>query len=145
MPDNTGEKQEKTRFKKGQSGNPKGRPQGVRNKASQMAEMLFANDIQDICKAMIAQARSGNVQAAKIILDRLVPSRKDTHIKIKLPEVKNSNDILRAIECVTQTVACGGISTSEGEALARILDIHARAFELYEFESRLAKLEKREN
>ncbi len=145
MPDNTGEKQEKTLFKKGTSGNPKGRPQGIRNKASQMAEMLFANDVNDICTAIITQAKSGNVQAAKIILDRLLPPRKDSPIKIDLPEIKNSTDILRAIECVTQAVANGGISTSEGEALARILEIHTKALNLYELENRLVNLEKREN
>src|SRR4051812_9769226 len=110
-----------------------------------MAEMLFANDVHDICKAIIAQAKSGNVQAAKIILDRLLPPRKDSPIKNNLPEIKNSSDILRAIECVTQAVANGDISTSEDEALARILDIHTKALNLYALENRLVNLEKKEN
>ena len=57
MPDNTEKKQEKNKFKKGLSGNPGGRPKGVRNKASLMAEQLFANDIQIICNSVIEQVK----------------------------------------------------------------------------------------
>lgn len=142
MPDNTGQKQKKIRFQKGESGNPSGRPQGSRNKASLMAEKLFSEDVQGVCKSVIAKAKSGDMQAAKIILDRLLPPRKDNPIKIELPEIKTSNDILRAIGNITQAISQGEISPLEGEALARIIDTNTKAIELYEFESRLIKLEK---
>ncbi len=76
-PENTEKKQENGRFRKGQSGNPKGKPKGARHRSSLMAERLFADEIQDICKTVIAEAKAGDMQAAKIILDRLLPPRKD--------------------------------------------------------------------
>lgn len=144
MPDNTEKKQKKIRFQKGKSGNPLGRPQGSRNKASLMAEQLFAEDIQDICKSVIAKAKSGDIQAAKIILDRLLPPRKDNPVNIELPEIKTAQDILKAVGSITQAIARGEISPSEGEALARILDINAKAIEICEFESVLTQIENRE-
>lgn len=141
MPENTGEKQEKTRFQKGKSGNPNGRPQGARNKATLLVEQLFTGDLQEICKSIISKAKSGNMQAAKIILDRLSPPRQDCPINIKLPKIKTSKDILKAIGSITQAIACGEISPLEGETLAKILDTHAKAIELYEFEKRLSQLE----
>lgn len=140
MPDNT-EKKQKIRFQKGQSGNPGGRPLGSRNKASLMAEQLFADDIESVCKAVIAKAKSGDMYAAKIVLDRLLPPRKDAPVNIQLPELKTTNDVLKAIECVTHAIATGDLTPSEGEALARVLNINANAIELYEFESMLNQLE----
>lgn len=49
MPENTGQIQEKGRFKKGKSGNPKGKPKGAKHRASLLAEKLFENDIEMVC------------------------------------------------------------------------------------------------
>ena len=142
-PVNTGQIQVKGQFPKGKSGNPRGKPKGSRHRSSLIAEQLFADEIQDICKIVIEEAKAGDMQAAKIILDRLLPSRKDNPIQIDLPKMENTSDLLRAIGCITDAVGSGEISPSEGEALARIIDIHTRTLELAEFEKRLAVLEEK--
>jgi Family of unknown function (DUF5681) len=142
MPENTGKIQVKGKFSKGKSGNPEGRPKGARNRSTLLAERLFADEIEDICKMVIAEAKTGNVQAAKIVLDRLFPPRRDNPIEIDLPKMESSADLLKAIGRITDAVGEGQISPLEGEALARIIDIHAKALELAEFEQRLAALEK---
>lgn len=105
-----------------------------------IADQLFLEDLQGICKSIIAQAQSGNMQAAKIIFDRLIPPRKDRPISITLPEIQTAEDILKAVAAITQAIANGEISPSEGEAIARILDIHAKAIELHDFEKTLNEL-----
>ena len=141
MPENTGRIQAKGQFPKGKSGNPRGKPKGTRHRSSLIAEQLFAGEIQNICKTVIEEAKAGDMQAAKIILDRLLPSRKDTPIQIDLPKIESSSDVVRAVGCIINAVGIGQISPSEGEALARIVDIHTKALELNEFERRLAALE----
>lgn len=143
MPENTEKKQENTRFRKGQSGNPNDRPVGARNKTSLMIEQLLTEDIKGVCESVVVQAKSGNMQAAKIILDRALPTQKDRLIHINLPQIKTPKDILKAIESITQAIANGEITPLEGEALARILDVHAKMIELHEFEERLLQLENR--
>lgn len=143
MTENTGKIQENQRFQKGQSGNPAGRPLGSKNKANLIADQLFLEDLQSICESVIAQARSGNIQAAKIIFDRLLPPRKDRLISIKLPKIKTAEDILKAVGAITQAIANGEIAPSEGEALARILDIHGKAIELHDFEKTINELKDR--
>lgn len=133
------------RFHKGQSGNPKGKPQGVRNRNSIVAERLFADEIQEICGSVIAQAKAGNMQAAKIILDRVLPPIKDKPFLIDLPKMTNGSDLLKAMECITFAVGSGQISPLEGESIARIVDTHIKALELNEIEKRLSSLEKRES
>jgi len=61
----------------------------------------------------------------------------------QLPEITTAHDVLKAVQCVTQAITDGNITPSEGEALARILNIHASAVELYEFEDALNQLEQK--
>ncbi|HEV7736672.1 MAG TPA: DUF5681 domain-containing protein [Chlamydiales bacterium] len=141
-PVNTGRIQAKGQFPKGKSGNPRGKPIGARHRSSLIIEQLFSDKIQDICKTVIEEAKAGDMQAARIILDRLLPPRKDNPIQIDLPQMGTCADIVKAIECIANAVGSGQISPSEGEALARIIDIQARTLELNEHEQRLTALER---
>ena len=69
------------RFPKGQSGNPRGRPLGAKNrivKAKQELEVLLreeivnADQIRNVWLSMLAEAQNGNVSAAKLILDKVM-------------------------------------------------------------------------
>ncbi len=132
------------RFNKGQSGHPAGKPRGAKNRSSLVAERLFADEIQEICRSVIAQAKAGNMQAATIILDRVLPPIRDKPIQIDLPKMTSSNDLVKAVECITLAVGSGLISPLEGESIARIVDTHIKALEFNEIEKRLSNLETRE-
>lgn len=139
MPDKTEEKQRK--FQKGKSGNPLGRPKGTRNKAALFAEALFDNEVEVICRKAIEEAKKGNMQAIKIILDRIFPPKKDSPINISLPSIGTSFDVLETTQRIISSVGRGEITPSEGETLCRLIDTHIKAIELYEFEHRLKILE----
>lgn len=143
MPENTGQIQEKGRFKKGESGNPRGKPKGSKHKTSLLAEKLFENDIEMVCNQVISQAKEGNLQAAKIILARLLPPRKDRLINIKLPFINDSSDALEALRMICFTVGNGEITPLEGEALSKMVEIQTKSIELYDFEKRLQAIEDR--
>lgn len=142
MPENTGEIQENGRFKKGKSGNPRGKPKGARHRASMMAEMLFENGIEVVCEQVLSQAKEGNLHAAKIVLDRLLPPRKDRPINFRLPFIKNTADAMAASQLICYAVGNGEITPLEGESLSKIIEIQAKNIELFDFEVRLQKIEK---
>lgn len=142
MPDKTDKKQGK--FRKGYSGNPIGRPRGARNKATITAEALFEGEIEGICRKAIEEAKQGNIQAIKLIIDRILPPKKEASISIELPVMKVGSDILEAVHQVTIAVCRGKITPSEGEILMKIIDTQARAIEMNEFEQRLKNLEERQ-
>ena len=143
MPENTGQKQENGRFQKGVSGNPSGKPKGIRHRSTLLAERLFGDEIRDICVSVIAEAKKGDMQAAKIILDRILPPRRDRLVAIDLPQIEKGVDLVQVMRHIVNAVSSGQISPSEGEALARILDIHAKTLELIELEQRVVALEKK--
>lgn len=142
MPENTGEIQGNGRFKKGQSGNPRGKPKGARHNASLMAEKLFEKDIEIVCNQVINQAKDGNLQAAKIILDRLLPPKKDRPINFKLPFIKNIADAVEAGRLICFAVGNGEITPLEGESLSKIVEIQTKNIELFDFEIRLHAIER---
>jgi len=142
MPDKTDEKQ--GRFRKGKSGNPLGRPRGIRNKATIAEEALFEGEIEGICRKAIEEAKRGNIQAIQLVLDRILPPKKEASIFIDLPTMKTSPDILEAIHRVAQAVSRGELSPTEGDCLTRIIERQAKVIEMNDFEERLKKLEERQ-
>lgn len=141
MPENTGALQESSRFKKGRSGNPQGKPKGARNKSTLAAEALLEGSLDKICKRVEEEALNGNMQAAKMILDRFIPVRKDRVIKIDLPMISTCEDVLLVIGYVVNAVGNGTISPSEGESLSRTIDLYSKALETNQLERRLNELE----
>jgi hypothetical protein len=74
LPDFTGRKQD-TRFKRGQSGNPAGRPKGARNKVSEKLLEALALDFDTHGKAVIEKVRSDRPHEYLKIVASLVPKQ----------------------------------------------------------------------
>ncbi len=144
-PENSGKIQAKGKYKKGFSGNPKGKPKGARNKSTLAAEALLEGSLEKICKKVEEEALNGNMQAAKMILERFLPPRKDRCIEIDLPSVHTFEDVLIAIEFIFNAVGKGNITPLEGELLAKMVESYSKALESYQFEFRLKNLEENLN
>ncbi len=80
------------RFRKGQSGNPAGKPKGARHKTTLLAERLMQDDAENIVNAVLTAARNGDMTAAKIILVRLVPVRRE--VSFDLPKIECKADVV---------------------------------------------------
>lgn len=141
MPENTGKIQGSSKFKRGQSGNPKGKPKGAKNKSTLAAEALLEGSLERICRRIEDEAINGNMQAAKMVLERFLPPRKDRLIRLDLPEIKTHEDILSASTLIISAVCKGEISPSEGEALSKTIDLYSKLLEANEHEFRLQALE----
>ncbi len=137
----TGKKQGPHRFKKGQSGNPKGRALGSRNKVSVAMDKLLDGQSGAIMQKAIDLALTGDGPALRLCMDRLCPPRKDRPISLIMPEIKSSSDVLLASGAVVEAVATGEITPSEGQALVGVIEAHRRAIETEDIAKRLAALE----
>lgn len=72
-PETTGEKQAATQFKPGQSGNPKGRPKGSRNKLSEAFIADFLEDWEEHGKEAIQRVREDSPVAYLKVAASLIP------------------------------------------------------------------------
>ena len=61
-----------TKFVRGQSGNPAGRPVGSKNKCTQFRELL-ENDLPALVSVLRDKALEGDMHAMRLLLERLVP------------------------------------------------------------------------
>lgn len=61
------------RFRKGQSGNPSGRPRGARNKTTRAVEALLDGEAEALTRKAIERALEGDTTALCLCLDRLLP------------------------------------------------------------------------
>lgn len=143
IPANAEEMQGNQKFQKGRSGNPKGKIKGTRNKATLVAEQLLQGELETICRRLLQEAVEGNMQAIKMVLDRVLPPKRNIPIIIDLPKLENSADALNAIAFVTMAVSRGDLSVEEGEALSRMIDVYIRAVEVHDYETRLSKIEQK--
>ena len=128
-------------FKKGVSGNPRGRRAGSRNKATMLLEKMMADDGEGVVNAVLEAAKGGDMQAARIILDRICPPRKERPISCKLPKLEDPSDLPAGISAILQAVSEGQLTPGEGQALASLIEAQRRTLETEDIDQRLAALE----
>lgn len=139
-PDNAGQKQG-GRFRRGVSGNPAGKPKGTRHKVTQLAEKLMQDDAENIVNAVLKAARNGDMTAARLVLDRIAPARRDNPVRFELPEIGTAAEAAKAMGALVAAVAAGELTPSEAEQVAKIVDAYVRSLEANDFEARLQALE----
>jgi hypothetical protein len=92
-------------------------------------------------KSILNAAKTGDMQAAKIVLDRLLPPLKATAqaVHLALPETASPLDIARAILAAT---ASGMLAPDIAAQLVAAVGTFCRIEEIEELRDRIAALEK---
>lgn len=128
----------KTQFKKGQSGNPAGRPKG--SGIAGRLRKAINDDADDILQAVVVAAKGGDMQAAKILLDRICPSLKPESQAVDLPELSAGTLTERATAAL-DAVGRGDLAPDTAAQLINSVGTLARVVELDEMMERISRLE----
>lgn len=128
-------------WKPGQSGNPSGKKPGSRNKATTMVLALMEQGAKVITEAVVAAAKSGDLTAARMILDRLAPPARERPVSLTLPDTATAEGVNAAQQAILQAVAEGDLLPGEAVALTGIVEARRRAMETQELEQRITALE----
>lgn len=121
-------------------GNP-GRPKGSRHKATQAVENLMAGQIERITEAVIEAAAKGDMTAARLILDRVAPARREPAVSIDMPNIESAADMPMAIAAILQSVAAGDLTPSEAAKITNTIQAAGSAIELHELDRRISLIE----
>ncbi len=138
-PENTG-KIQSGKFKRGESGNPAGRPAGARNKTTLAMQALLDGEAEALTRKAIELALGGDMAALRLCLERLLPSRRDMPVTINLPPIVTAADTVRAMSAILEAVGLGELTPVEGEALAGLVEGQRRTIETAMLEKRLQAL-----
>lgn len=128
------------KFKPGQSGNPSGRAQGSKNKRTLVAEVL-EQGVEDVARAMLTEAKNGDVAAAKLVLERIVPPLRNENPRVEFdlsterPLAEQGSEVLKA-------VSLGKLDPAMGKMLIDCLSAFGGLREHDQFGERLAQLER---
>jgi hypothetical protein len=72
-------------WKQGQSGNPKGRPRKSQKSMAQLRSQI-SEHLPDVIEVLANAAKDGDVQAARILVERCVPSMRALDQNINVNE-----------------------------------------------------------
>ena len=116
---------------------------GALNRSTLAAQSLLEGEAEALTRRAIELAMSGDVTALRLCLERLLPRKSGLPIRLELPEMKTTSDLVAASAVVVRAVSGGEISLAEGQDLCRVLELHRRALESEFIEKRVAELEDR--
>ena len=124
------------KFKPGVSGNPAGRPKG-QHPAHKLRNAIVES-MPQIIENLVILAKGGDVQAAKVLLDRVCPTLKPQAMPVNisigatLPETGGN---------VVDATLNGSIAPDIGSMLIRALAEQGKLIELQELTERLQRIE----
>ena len=127
----------------GQSGNPKGRPVGSRNKKNVIAEE-FAKDGSAVARVVMDAALAGDMQAANMVLQRLSPPLRARVGKVTFQLTPDAPLSEQAAQ-ILQAVSDGQIDPDTGKLLIDCIQSVAGIRAVDELEARLIALEQKDN
>ena len=134
----TTEKKKRGRWKAGESGNPKGRTPGTGEVGKLRASIAL--HLPDIIAQLVARAREGDAQAARLLLERVLPPMKPIEQAVALSLPTGEGMTAQGV-AIVQAVAAGILAPGQGAALLTGLGALARIKEIDELERRITQLE----
>ncbi|MBL8763614.1 MAG: hypothetical protein JNM07_05035 [Phycisphaerae bacterium] len=99
-----------------------------------------------VLRTLATLAEKGDVQAAKVLLDRVLGKAKSMGADLEgfeMPAVATPKDAVRASSAILQAVSEGRIGTDDAAKLAAVVELARRSIETHELAERVAALEAR--
>jgi hypothetical protein len=105
------------------------------------AEGRLQDALETVVAAVIERAQEGDIAAAKLVVDRLLPAPRDRRISFALTTISCNEDPIKASADVLMAVAQGQITLTEAIAVEKLLRSYIATNAVREFERRLAAVE----
>jgi hypothetical protein len=128
-------------WKPGQSGNPSGRPKGSRNKALLALQALLDGEADEIGRKAVEMAKTGDTAAMRLVMERLLPPRKDRPIMFTLPKLETAADAVKATAALVEAVSVGDITPGEASELSKLVDGFTNALKAEDLQKRVEAIE----
>lgn len=127
-------------FQPGQSGNPSGRPKGIIDKRAQLRN-AFESESKEIASVVIEAAKGGDMQACKMVLDRISPTLKPHSAPININEPLPES-ITSMAKVFIEAAAKGELPPDIASQLVASVGALSRVIEIDELKNRLESLER---
>lgn len=131
-----------SKFAPGQSGNPAGKAKGTINKRTQLVKLLEPH-ASDLINKAVELAKSGDVNALRLCIERLIPKVSSEAITMSLPNVDYTKaPALLALGAeIIRAIADQELTPEQGRTLASIIDAQRKTIETGELANRIEEIE----
>ena len=132
------------KFKKGESGNPAGKPAGVPNKATKLRALLEPHAEELVSKA-VALAKYGDTVALRLCLERLIPAIKSERLPVRLPALGTVASLTEQGRAILSALGDGQLSPDGAAVLMQTVSGQLRIEEFDELRRRVDALEAKQS
>jgi hypothetical protein len=126
-------------FKKGESGNPDGRPKGSKDKRTDL-RVLLQPHAEDLVNKVVEKALEGDTTALRLCLDRLIPPYRAGNISVVLDDLEGT--LTEKGEKIIGAMGGGEITPSDASSMLSALAAQSRVVEVDDIAKRVSELEK---
>lgn len=127
-----------TRFKPGQSGNPKGKPPGV-GEVGKLRQAI-AEHIPEIINQLVEASKGGDIQASRLLLERVFPPIKAVEQSQEI-DMPAEGTLTEKANAMLMAAASGLLAPGQAAQMISALGTIAKIVETTELIERIAKLE----
>lgn len=127
------------KYRKGQSGNPSGRPKGIEDRRTEFRRLLEPHAPALIAKA-VALALAGDIAALRLCIDRLVPPLRTADLALEVPRPEGT--LADQGRAVLAEILAGRLRVDIGTNVIQALGTLAKLIESDELMRRIAILER---
>ena len=133
------------RFRKGQSGNPAGRPRGSRNRKTLLLQLLLDDEGEGLVRKAVELGLAGDPSALRLCIERLVAPRRDRVVALALPKLESAADLAPLMGSILGAAAEGRLTPAEAQGLAQAVATAMQAISVGVLEKRVQELEAAED
>ncbi len=98
-------------------------------------------EAEAITRKAIEMALDGDMTAMRLVMDRIMPPRRERPVMFSMPKLETAGDAVKATATLAEAVASGDITPGEAGELSKLVDGFTKAVELHQIQQRLDKLE----
>jgi len=132
-----------TKWPKGTSGNPQGRPRGARNRTTLAVQALLDGEAEKLTRLCIKRALKGDPVALRLCIERLLPPMRVRSIQLTISPPTTIHEIVPAMGQVVRAMSEGNINPQEASILIDMFSRFQNAIEGSDIEGRVVALEER--
>lgn len=126
------------RWKKGESGNPRGRPPGPSKQGKLVKQML--DGAADIIEAVMEKAKEGDAAAAGLVLSRIIPALRSQTQTVTF-DFDATAPVARQVEQVLDGIASGAVPADIGKEIISAIGVLSDVRAAEQLEARIITLE----
>jgi len=122
-----------------QSPNPKGRPRGIIDKRQKISRAML-DEANEITRIVVAKAKDGDLQAASLVLSRVLPALSTQTEKVQF-DLDPTAPLAAQVEQVLLAISTGEVSPDIGKQIIETISALGAIRQMDDIEQRIAALE----